>query len=93
LFIGQGYNITLGTDSLASNDRLCILSEMRTIQAKFPAISTQQLITWGTLNGAKFLGIDEDKGSIEVGKTPGLNLITGLSGMNFTPDTKVQRLI
>jgi cytosine/adenosine deaminase-related metal-dependent hydrolase len=93
LFIGQGYNITLGTDSLASNDKLCILSEMRTIQAKFPSVSTQQLITWGTLNGAKFLGIDEDKGSIEVGKTPGLNLITGLDGTKLTPETKVRRLI
>lgn len=93
LFIGQGYNITLGTDSLASNDKLCILSEMRTIQEKFPAISTQQLIEWGTLNGAKFLGINEDKGSIEVGKTPGLNLLTGLDGTKITPETKVKKLV
>jgi cytosine/adenosine deaminase-related metal-dependent hydrolase len=93
LFIGQGYNITLGTDSLASNDKLCILNEMRTIQAKFPAITTQQLIEWGTLNGARYLGIDDEKGSIEPGKTPGLNLITGLDGQKITPDTKVKRLI
>jgi cytosine/adenosine deaminase-related metal-dependent hydrolase len=93
LFIGQGYNITLGTDSLASNNKLCILSEMRTIQEKFPAIGTQQLIEWGTLNGAKFLGIDENKGSIEAGKTPGLNLITGLDGTRITAETKVKRLL
>ncbi|HVW94642.1 MAG TPA: amidohydrolase family protein [Mucilaginibacter sp.] len=93
LFIGQGYNITLGTDSLASNDKLCILSEMRTIQEKFPLISTQQLIEWGTLNGAKYLGIDDEKGSIEVGKTPGLNLIAGLDGLKITPETTVKKLI
>ncbi|MDP9078170.1 MAG: amidohydrolase family protein [Bacteroidota bacterium] len=93
LFIGQGYNITLGTDSLASNSKLCILSEMRTIQAKFPAISTQQLIQWGTLNGAKFLGIDDERGSIEIGKTPGLNLISGLDGLKITPETKVKKLV
>ncbi|MCR8558462.1 amidohydrolase family protein [Mucilaginibacter sp. BJC16-A38] len=93
LFIGQGYNITLGTDSLASNSKLCILSEMRTIQAKFPAISTQQLIQWGTLNGANFLGIDDERGSIEIGKTPGLNLISGLDGLKITPETKVKKLI
>ncbi|MES2109973.1 MAG: amidohydrolase family protein [Bacteroidota bacterium] len=93
LFIGQGYNITLGTDSLASNTKLCILSEMRTIQEKFPAISTQQLLEWGTLNGAKFLGINEDKGSIEVGKTPGLNLLTGLDGTKITPETRVRKLL
>ncbi len=93
LFIGQGYNITLGTDSLASNSKLCILSEMRTIQHKYPAISTAQLIEWGTLNGAKYLGIDDEKGSIEVGKTPGLNLITDLDGLKITPETKVRKLV
>ncbi|MDO3640778.1 amidohydrolase family protein [Mucilaginibacter sp. L3T2-6] len=92
LFIGQGYNITLGTDSLASNNKLCILNEMRSIQEKFPVISTQQLIEWGTLNGARYFGIDNEKGSIEVGKTPGLNLITGLDGWKITPETKVKRL-
>jgi cytosine/adenosine deaminase-related metal-dependent hydrolase len=93
LFVDQGFNITLGTDSLASNKSLCILSEMRTIQKKFPAISTQLLIEWGTLNGAEFLGIDEDKGSLQPGKTPGLNLITGLDGLKLTPESKVKKLI
>lgn len=93
LFIGQGYNITLGTDSLASNGKLCILNEMRTIQQKFPLISTAKLIEWGTINGAGFLGIDDEKGTIQVGKTPGLNLITGLNGLTITPETKVKRLI
>jgi cytosine/adenosine deaminase-related metal-dependent hydrolase len=93
LFIGQGFNITLGTDSLASNNNLCILSEMRTLQKRIPAISTTQLIEWGTLNGAKFLGIDDEKGTLEVGKTPGLNLITGLDDLRITPDSKVRRLV
>ena len=93
LFIGQGYDITLGTDSLASNSQLCILSEMRIIQQNFPAITTATLMEWGTLNGAKFLGIDKDKGTIEPGKTPGLNLITNMDGLKITPDSKVRRLI
>jgi aminodeoxyfutalosine deaminase len=93
LFLGQGNNITLGTDSLASNSKLCILEEMRTIQQKFPSISTARLIEWGTINGAKYLGIDEEKGTLQEGKTPGLNLITGLDGLKITPDTKVKRLI
>jgi cytosine/adenosine deaminase-related metal-dependent hydrolase len=93
LFIGQGFNITLGTDSLASNNNLCILSEMRTLQKKIPALSTAQLIEWGTLNGAKYLGIDDGKGTIQAGKTPGLNLITGLDDLKITPETKVRRLI
>jgi len=93
LFVDQGFNLTLGTDSLASNTKLCILNEMRILQEKFPSLSTERLIQWATINGAKFLGIDDDKGTIEPGKTPGLNLITGLDGLNFTSDTKVRRLI
>jgi cytosine/adenosine deaminase-related metal-dependent hydrolase len=93
LFVNQGLNITLGTDSLASNKRLCILSEMQTIQQKFPSLSLNTLLEWGTRNGAEFLGIESEKGTIEPGKTPGLNLITGLDGLKLTPDTKVKKLI
>ncbi|HEY8782755.1 MAG TPA: amidohydrolase family protein [Mucilaginibacter sp.] len=93
LFTDKGFNITLGTDSLASNSSLCILSEMRTLQQNFPALSTAQLIEWGTINGARYLGIDDDKGTLEAGKTPGLNLITGLDGLKITPEAKVRRLV
>jgi cytosine/adenosine deaminase-related metal-dependent hydrolase len=93
LFMDQGFNITLGTDSLASNGILCILSEMRVLQQKYPSLSTAKLMEWGTINGAKYLGIDDEKGTLEAGKTPGLNLITGLDGLKITPDTKVKRLI
>jgi len=93
LFLNQGFNITLGTDSLASNSKLCILNEMRTIQSKYTHLATASLIEWGTLNGAKFLGIDDEKGTLEVGKTPGLNLITGMDGLKITPETKVKSLV
>ncbi len=93
LFIDQGFNITLGTDSLASNNKLCILSEMATIQKHFPSLQLTRLLQWATINGAKFLGIDQEKGSLEPGKTPGLNLITGLNDLKITDQTKVRRLI
>ena len=93
LFTGRDANITLGTDSLASNDGLCMLSEMRALQQKFHNLSTGQLIEWATLGGAKYLGINDDKGSLEVGKSPGLNLITGLDGLKITPESKVKRLV
>jgi cytosine/adenosine deaminase-related metal-dependent hydrolase len=93
LFLDQGFNITLGTDSLASNNKLCILNEMLTIQQNFKSLDFEKILPWATINGAKFLGIADDKGSIEVGKTPGLNLITGLDGLTITPQTKVRKLI
>ena len=74
LFVNQGLNITLGTDSLASNSRLCILSEMRTIQQHFPAISLDTLLKWGTINGARALQVDNIAGSFEKGKKPGVVL-------------------
>lgn len=93
LFIDQGFNITLGTDSLASNTKLCILHEMKTIQEKYPSIDTEKLLAWGTLNGAKFLGIDAEKGSLEPGKKPGLNLISDVDGMKLTPESRVKKLV
>jgi cytosine/adenosine deaminase-related metal-dependent hydrolase len=93
LFIDQGFNITLGTDSLASNTKLCILNEMRLLQEKFPVLTTERLVQWATLNGAKYLGIADEKGTIEEGKMPGLNLITGLDNLRITSATKVRRLI
>ena len=93
LFVDQGFNLTLGTDSLASNTKLCILNEMRLLQEKFPSLSTEKLIQWATINGAKYLGIASEKGTIEPGKKPGLNLLTGLNDFKITNGTKVRRLI
>jgi cytosine/adenosine deaminase-related metal-dependent hydrolase len=71
--------ITLGTDSLASNTTLSVLDEMKTITNAFKNIEFIKLIQWATLNGAKALKIDDKFGSIEIGKSPGLNLITNFN--------------
>ena len=76
LFITNHCNITLGTDSYASNWILSIFDEMKTLRKHFPEMDWNDLLQWATLNGAKFLGIEEKFGSIEKGKTPGLNLIS-----------------
>jgi cytosine/adenosine deaminase-related metal-dependent hydrolase len=83
--------ICLGTDSLASNQSLSILSEMQTID-KAAHIDMNTLLQWGTLNGAKALGFEKKLGSIEPGKTPGLNLITGSANV-LDANSKVKRLL
>jgi imidazolonepropionase-like amidohydrolase len=93
LFINSGFNVTLGTDSLASNEKLCILSEMQSVKKYFPHLPTSEMLKWATINGAQFLGIDKTFGSIEKGKIPGLNLISGVEGMEIGPFSKVMRLI
>jgi cytosine/adenosine deaminase-related metal-dependent hydrolase len=67
--------ITIGTDSLASNHGLSVADELAVLKQRFPSLGTNELLTWATLNGAQFLQIDDQYGSIEKGKRPGLVLI------------------
>jgi cytosine/adenosine deaminase-related metal-dependent hydrolase len=68
--------VTIGTDSLASNGRLSIWSEIETLLNQKPDLSIEMLLQWATINGARFLGIDDTLGSFQVGKSPGVNLLT-----------------
>ena len=83
--------ITLGTDSLASNHQLNILSEMITLQ-KHKQVTFEKLLSWATINGAEFLALDKELGTIEPGKKPGLNLIQ-LSADCIIESDNVERLI
>lgn len=76
LFFSKGVKTCIGTDSYASNTELSILSELKAIVKKFPEISFENLIESACLNGAKALMKEEEFGSIETGKKPGLNLIS-----------------
>ena len=64
--------ITLGTDSLASNHQLSIWQEMLTIMRAYPDISLEAILPWATLNGARYLGLEQTLGSLETGKRPGI---------------------
>lgn len=94
LFRSNHLQICLGTDSLASNNQLSILEELKIIQAAYPAISIGELINWASFNGANALKISDWAGSIEVGKRPGINLLTGLdlSGGILMPGTRVKKV-
>lgn len=91
LYIDQP--LTIGTDSLASNDRLCILSELKVLHAQYPDLKLPDMIKWATWNGAELLGITQRYGSIAPGKQPGLNLLQHTDGLSLTPETTVKRLI
>ncbi|OZA56270.1 MAG: hypothetical protein B7X75_06570 [Sphingobacteriales bacterium 39-40-5] len=92
-FLADDLKITIGTDSLASNDKLCILSELKVLKEYSPELPFSQTIRWATLNGAEFLGIDKRFGSIEKGKTPGLNLIQNADGLELTKHSTIRKLI
>jgi cytosine/adenosine deaminase-related metal-dependent hydrolase len=93
LFLRNDCNIILGTDSLASNRQLNILEEIKTIHEKFPTIKTETFLKWATMNGAKALQMEDQIGSFETGKKPGVVLIENVEGDKFTSQSTVKRLI
>jgi len=95
LLIKEGCSIVVGTDSLASNNQLSIISELITLQLNFPSLSVNQLVEWATINGAKALAQEDKFGKIEPGKKPGLVLIqdVDLINMKLLKESYVTRLI
>jgi cytosine/adenosine deaminase-related metal-dependent hydrolase len=91
LFQKAGLKITLGTDSLASNHQLSILKEMQTLQRE-KDVPFETLLQWATINGAAFLGIDDQYGSFEVGKSPGILHLAQWDGEKITNETMIKRL-
>lgn len=95
LFIENKVEMVIGTDSLSSNDQLCILSEIQTIVRNNPEISGCDLLHWATINGAKALGFHDELGSIEIGKKPGLLHLSNITeaDANGLLEAEVSRLI
>ncbi|MGO1597728.1 MAG: amidohydrolase family protein [Sphingobacterium sp.] len=91
-FLWDGQRIVLGTDSLASNDSLDILEELKTIHAAVPDLEFSETIKWATLNGAEALDMDDELGSLDVGKRPGLVLLEGMDGLKPDANTTVRRI-
>jgi cytosine/adenosine deaminase-related metal-dependent hydrolase len=62
-----GFNICLGTDSLASNSSLSLFSEMRELLRKEPWISPREALTMVTVNAADAIGLADSLGRINPG--------------------------
>lgn len=92
---GMGIKLTIGTDSLASSNTLSMLTQMKIIAKHFPSIPFQTVLEWATRNGAELLNLHHEMGSIEVGKKPGLNLITpfDFSNWRLLEGSRVVRLV
>jgi cytosine/adenosine deaminase-related metal-dependent hydrolase len=82
MLMNAGAGICIGTDSLASNHRLSILSELQTIKSHYAHISWETLLHWATYNGACALQMQDVVGSIAPGMKPGILQITNLEHAN-----------
>jgi len=87
----SGARIAIGSDSLASNDSLSMVKEMKQLSEA----PLDEVLRWATLSGAEALGLDRELGSIETGKIPGLALLSGIdfNTMKLTPSTQTRRII
>lgn len=89
----HGARICVGTDSLASNECLSMVEELKLLGG----VPLEEAVAWATVNGAQALGLDGGIGSIEAGKRPGLVLIENLSydsaGAHLTPESRSRRLV
>lgn len=70
-----GVQVGLGSDSMASNDRMDLLEEarlailaQRAVSGRHDAVTAQQAFRLATLGGAEALGLDQAVGSLEAGK-------------------------
>lgn len=87
----MGVNIAIGTDSLASARSLSMVDNMLLLRD----MPLEKLLCYATINGAKALGIEDMKGSIEVGKCPGLVIIEGVdfATMRLSNEARSYRLL
>ena len=83
--------LCIGTDSLASNDKLSILEEMKIISLN-SSFNLQELLFFACYNGAKALGFS-DLGSFEKNKKPGVNLIKKLDNLNLTHESIIEVIL
>ena len=89
----RGERICIGTDSLASNDSLSILEELKAL----PEVPLPEVLEWATLNGAQALGMETEAGSVEAGKRCGLVLIENIASRGgeprLTAESRSRRLL
>ena len=69
-----GFNICLGTDSLASNESLSLFAEMRAFQKECSSVSAEEIFQMVTVNPARALRYENALGQIRPGF--GADLIT-----------------
>lgn len=60
--------IAIGTDSLASNDSLNMLKQLKLMKATYPSLGEEDLLKMATFNGAHAIGLSNEIGLIEPGK-------------------------
>lgn len=92
IFLENNAKMTIGTDSLTSNWGLSILDEMKTIAKLQSYVPVDEILKWATISGAQALGFHDKLGSLEVGKSPGINLLS-CEKLSFSNAVKIRKIV
>ena len=88
----QGVSVSLGADGAPCNNRLDMLTEMRTaallqkVSRGADALPARRVLRMATIDGARALGLDHEIGSLEAGKRADITIIN-LKEAHMTPRT------
>lgn len=85
--LDQGVNVALGTDSLASNESLSILDEMRFLSRMRKDLMPEEVLRMATLNGAAALGFGGRLGRLVPGYLADMTILAlpdSVAGRNLT---------
>jgi len=86
-----GCRVAVGTDSLASNDDLSLVEELKAL----PEIPLEERLRWATDGGARALGVEDRFGRFEPGMRPGAVLLDGIDWerMQLRPSARTRRIL
>ena len=88
--LSAGVNVALGTDSLASNESLAMLEEIRRVREAHPAIEPAAALRMATENGARALGIEGRYGTLAPGKSASFVGIRPAAGSELAADRAIE---
>jgi 5-methylthioadenosine/S-adenosylhomocysteine deaminase len=95
----EGVSVSLGADGAACNNRLDMFTEMRTAALLQKALHGPQvlpanrMLRMATIDGARALGLDDEIGSLEVGKRADVAVVN-LDRLHTSPEAEiVSRLV
>ena len=96
-FLERGVNVGLGTDGVKENNNLDIFEEMKfaSLMQKLHRLNATSMdanttFRMATIGGARALGMDDEIGSLEVGKKADLVLVN-LKALHTTPIMEIGR--
>jgi len=73
--LDRGIPVGLGTDSRASNEDVSMLRELSLLHESHPELTAEQVIHLATLSGARAIGLDKTRGSLEPDKDADLIVV------------------